>query len=238
MQFLELISKNLPLSVYPEFFARIIISCLCGAIIGYERSKRMKAAGIRTHSLIAITASLLMIVSKYSFADLTPDIGGLYESVRGADPARIAAQVISGVSFLGAGVIFVKSGSILGLTTAAGIWATAAVGLTIGSGLYIFGIFTTLLVLILQFVLHKFSMGDDAYTTREIILKVTNEQDITDTINRLFCENGIQIMASKFSRDADNSILCHLSVRMGSEFSYRDTLRMLQDHPEIKSISA
>ena len=238
MLFLKEFAKNLPLSVYPELFARIIISCLCGAIIGYERSKRMKAAGIRTHSLIAITAVLSMIVSKYSFADLTPSLGGLSYSIRSADPSRIAAQVISGVSFLGTGVIFVKRGNPLGLTTAAGIWATAAVGLAIGSGLYILGIFTMLLVLSLQFMLHKFSVGDDAFAMRDILLSGKNETDISNTINRLLTEKGIQIVESKFSRSEDNDLLCHLSVRVGSEYTHKEALKMLQDYPEIKSISA
>ena len=176
----------------------------------------MKAAGIRTHSLIAITAVLSMIVSKYSFADLTPSIGGLSDSIRSADPSRIAAQVISGVSFLGTGVIFVKRGNPLGLTTAAGIWATAAVGLAIGSGLYILGIFTM----------------------RDILLSGKNETDISNTINRLLTEKGIQIVESKFSRSEDNDLLCHLSVRVGSEYTHKEALKMLQDYPEIKSISA
>lgn len=231
-------TSTITISVYPELFARIIISCLCGAIIGYERSKRMKAAGIRTHSLIAITAVLSMIVSKYSFADLTPSIGGLSDSIRSADPSRIAAQVISGVSFLGTGVIFVKRGNPLGLTTAAGIWATAAVGLAIGSGLYILGIFTMLLVLSLQFMLHKFSVGDDAFAMRDILLSGKNETDISNTINRLLTEKGIQIVESKFSRSEDNDLLCHLSVRVGSEYTHKEALKMLQDYPEIKSISA
>lgn len=160
------------------------------------------------------------------------------EVIRSADPSRIAAQVISGVSFLGTGVIFVKRGNPLGLTTAAGIWATAAVGLAIGSGLYILGIFTMLLVLSLQFMLHKFSVGDDAFAMRDILLSGKNETDISNTINRLLTEKGIQIVESKFSRSEDNDLLCHLSVRVGSEYTHKEALKMLQDYPEIKSISA
>lgn len=238
MQFLQMFSRNLPLTLYPELFARIIIGCLCGAIIGFERSKRMKAAGIRTHSLIATTAALLMILSKYAFADLTPEIGGLYNSVKGADPARIAAQVISGVSFLGAGVIFVKGGNILGLTTAAGIWATAAVGMAVGSGLYVLGIFATIVVLGLQFILHKLSVGDDAYTTREIVLEVQDQSNASEFISHFFEDNNIQIVSSKLTRDSDQTMNCHLSVRMGSDFSFESALELLQKYPEIKSISA
>lgn len=88
-----------------DFFARIILACICGACIGFERSRRFKEAGIRTHIIVCCAAALLMIVSKYGFADLTGSLGDVFNGTRGADPARVAAQVVSGVSFLGAGVI-------------------------------------------------------------------------------------------------------------------------------------
>ena len=116
-----------------DFFLRILLACLCGAGIGFERSRRLKEAGIRTHVIVCCAAALLMIVSKYGFADLTSATGEVFAGTRGADPARVAAQVVSGISFLGAGVIFKHGNTIKGLTTAAGIWATAGIGLAIGS---------------------------------------------------------------------------------------------------------
>lgn len=107
-----------------EFFIRIVLAAILGALVGLERSKRQKEAGVRTHCIIACTSALFMILSKYAFVDLV-GVNGL----RGADPARIAAQVVSGISFLGAGVIFKNGNSIRGLTTAAGMWGTAAVGM-------------------------------------------------------------------------------------------------------------
>ena len=107
-----------------EFLIRLLLSAGLGALVGLERSKRQKEAGVRTHCIIACTSALFMILSKYAFMDLV-DISG----IRGADPARIAAQVVSGISFLGAGVIFKNGNSIRGLTTAAGMWGTAAVGI-------------------------------------------------------------------------------------------------------------
>ena len=114
-----------------EFFVRLLLSAGLGALVGLERSKRQKEAGVRTHCIIACTSALFMILSKYAFVDLV-GVDGL----RGADPARIAAQVVSGISFLGAGVIFKNGNSIRGLTTAAGMWGTAAVGMAIGAGMY------------------------------------------------------------------------------------------------------
>ena len=115
---------------------RLVLSCICGGTVGLERTKRLKEAGIRTHCIIASAAALMMLISQYGF-------GGVYENgefisgVRGADAARIAAQVVSGISFLGAGVIFKNGNSVKGLTTAAGIWATAGIGLAIGCGMYV-----------------------------------------------------------------------------------------------------
>ena len=105
-----------------EFLIRILMAALLGLMIGLERSRRQKDAGIRTHCIIAVTSATIMILSKYAFVDIA-SVDGL----RSADPARIAAQVVSGISFLGAGVIFKdrNSSSIKGLTTAAGMWATS-----------------------------------------------------------------------------------------------------------------
>lgn len=111
-----------------DFLVRILAACFCGACIGFERTKRFKEAGIRTHIIVCCAAALIMIVSKYGFADLTYADGSVFNGTRGADPARIAAQVVSGISFLGAGVIFKNGSTVKGLTTAAGIWATAGIG--------------------------------------------------------------------------------------------------------------
>ena len=91
--------------IHWEWFLRILIAGMCGAFIGYERRNRNKEAGIRTHSIIALGAALIMIVSKYGFPD-----------VNEYDAARMAAQIVSGVGFLGAGVIFVRHGTVSGLT--------------------------------------------------------------------------------------------------------------------------
>lgn len=127
---------------------RLVVAALFGAVIGFEREWRAKEAGLRTHFLVALGASLVMIVSKYGFEDLTLADGSNWPGTRGADPARIAAQVISGISFLGAGVIVLHKRFIMGLTTAATIWTTAAIGVAVGGGLYAVAAVSTVLVLI------------------------------------------------------------------------------------------
>lgn len=101
---------------YLNWIFRIVLATLCGCAIGYERTSRNKSAGIRTHAIIALGSSMFMIISKYAFFDVST-----------ADGARVAAQIVSGIGFLGAGVIFVKDDLIQGLTTAAGMWTTSGI---------------------------------------------------------------------------------------------------------------
>lgn len=126
------------------FCLRLVLAAVLGGVIGFEREWRAKEAGLRTHFLVALGAALAMVVSKYAFSDVLPE-GGPY---RPADPGRIAAQVISGISFLGAGVIVLHRRFVMGLTTAATIWTTAAIGLGVGGGLYVVSAVSTLLVLV------------------------------------------------------------------------------------------
>ena len=128
-----------------EYILRIIVASICGCIIGYERKNRNKEAGMKTHAIVALGSALIMIVSKYGFLDVAPP-----------DTSRIAAQVVSGIGFLGTGVIFVRNNNIVsGLTTAAGIWATSGIGLCVGAGNYFVGIMSTIIMIALQEILHS-----------------------------------------------------------------------------------
>ena len=125
-------------------FLSIIIACLCGWAIGYERKSRNKQAGVKTHVIVALASALMMIVSKEAFWE-TPDA---------ADTTRIATQVVSGISFIGGGIIFMRDKKISGITTASGIWATAGIGLAIGGGMWIFGVVCAAVVVITQLLTH------------------------------------------------------------------------------------
>lgn len=128
-----------------RLIVRLLLAGVCGFIIGYERKTRSKEAGIRTHTIVAMAAALMMIISKYGFADLGTDK---------FDGARIAAQIITGIGFLGAGMIVYRRDMLHGLTTAAGIWATAGIGMALGSGMLIIGFVSTVLLVILQAIFH------------------------------------------------------------------------------------
>lgn len=126
-----------------EYMMRLLIAAVLGAIIGLDREYRTKAAGFRTHFLVALGSALFMIVSVHGFDDLAKD-----QLTLRMDPARIAAQVVTGIGFIGAGTIIFQKNMVKGLTTAAGLWVTAAIGLACGVGMYWLASMTTVLVLI------------------------------------------------------------------------------------------
>lgn len=160
------------------YIIRIIVAGICGMLVGLERANRSKEAGIRTHFVVACASALMMIISKYGFGDLV--IGS--HGVRGADGARIAAQVVSGIGFLGAGMIFVHKNTVTGLTTAAGIWATAGIGLAVGAGMYTLGIATAVIIIFAQIILHKdFKWLKNAKTKRLVVKGV----DVSDYQRKL-----------------------------------------------------
>lgn len=134
------------------FIFRLILACICGGAIGIERQQRIKVAGTRTHMVVALAAALMMIISKYGFMDV------MDMSVSGAswDVSRVAAGIITGIGILGGGIIFIgRQGHVSGITTAVGIWATIGIGMALGAGMYAMGIGTTLIMLFIQWVLHK-----------------------------------------------------------------------------------
>ena len=125
-----------------DLLIRLVVAAILGSLIGLERAYRAKEAGLRTHFLVALGSALFMIVSQYGFEGVL----SMSENAR-LDVSRIAAQVVSGIGFIGAGTIIFQKHAVRGLTTAAGLWVTAAIGLACGCGLYLISTVCTLLVL-------------------------------------------------------------------------------------------
>ena len=177
-EFLQTIAQSFVAQNLLGYFLRIAVATLCGVLIGLERTKRSKEAGVRTHCIIACASALIMVISKYGFADMIDAAGNALAGTRGVDPSRIAAQVVSGISFLGAGVIFKNGTTVKGLTTAAGIWATAGVGLACGAGMYAVAIIVSVLIIGVQLLMHRFSIGNDAYFNGEIRITMVDTPQI------------------------------------------------------------
>ena len=126
-----------------ELVSRLVLAAALGSVIGFERERLSWAAGLRTHMLVCVGSALLMIVSAFGFEDvLSADHVIL-------DPSRVAAQVVSGIGFLGAGSILLRGDVVKGLTTAASLWTVAAIGLAVGGGLYLAAVVATAIILVI-----------------------------------------------------------------------------------------
>ena len=222
---------------YGEFFLRILAACLCGAAIGFERSMRFKEAGIRTHMIVCCAAALMMIVSKYGFADMIDSAGNEFSGTKGADPARIAAQVVSGISFLGAGIIFRNGTSIRGLTTAAGIWATSGIGLAIGAGLYVLGFFCAVIIALMQVIMHKYSLSYDAFIVGRVHCTVVKSDTFRTAMNEFIEKNNMRILSSKISAKEDGTATYDMTLRLSQNIAMHELTDFLESIDGVREIS-
>ena len=147
------------------FIGRLALAALLGGIIGFDREYRAKEAGLRTHFLVALGSALFMIVSMYG-------LGGV------GDPGRIAAQVVTGIGFIGAGSIMIHKQFVRGLTTASGLWATAGIGLAVGAGMYWIGVAAMVLTLA-GLELSTLVLGSIGMHTAQIVFATTDKENLT-----------------------------------------------------------
>lgn len=213
-----------------DLILRLLISATAGALVGYERKRRQKEAGMRTHCMVAMGAALFAIVSKYGFFDST-----VFESIS-SDAGRVAANVVTGVSFLGAGMIFVKNKSISGLTTAAGIWVVSAIGLAFGCGLYNVGLIGTIIMVMVQYVLHKPLVMIEGSSAREITCIVETWNDI-ETLKKVLFKIDHQSYFSCIEKKPDGTALVKFVVRIEHGSLVDDIYAFMQENPYVKSIS-
>lgn len=213
-----------------ELFIRLAFAGFCGAIIGLERSIRRKDAGIKTHIILALGAALFMIVSQYGFAEL--NLTAEYS----ADASRIASNIVTGVSFLCAGVIFVRGASVKGLTTATGIWTTAGIGMAAGAGMYGITLFATLLILIIQLLLGKLSLRIETHYALEVELKNPDDTPIGEIVKEI----------STLAKGTPNSIKMHnedgnttykLTFHIVHTINEIEVIETLKKHPTVTSVS-
>lgn len=208
------------------FVLRILVAGILGACIGFERKNRNKMAGVRTHAIVALGAALMMVVSKYGFSDIVE-----------YDASRVAAQIVSGVGFLGAGIIFVRnSSSVSGLTTAAGIWATAGVGMCMGSGLFFVSVASAVLIIVMQIIFHKVNfLSSEAYgVTLKMVLKNTENGvwEIEDIIQK----EKIEIRQSKINK-TDEKIKLEFELLFPAGYNDKNFINRLAERENVMSVS-
>jgi putative Mg2+ transporter-C (MgtC) family protein len=196
------------MSLPVEFALRLLLAGALGTIIGLDREYRAKEAGYRTHFLVSLGSALMMIVSQYGFMEVLRASDGL--NVR-LDPSRIAAQVVTGIGFIGAGTIIFQKQIVRGLTTAAGIWATSGIGLAVGAGMYTLGISATVLTLVgLEVLSYCFkSLG-----MRSLLIEFSTTQRET-----------LSLLAAKFNSKDYNVVSYQLDERtLGEVTTYHVTM--------------
>ena len=196
----------------------LILAALLGFFIGLERKLRDKEAGIRTHTIVAFGAALMMVISKYAFGSE-------------ADSARVAAQIVAGVGFLGAGIIVYRKNVVHGLTTAAGVWTTAGIGMACGGGLWLIAIIATIVLVLIQWCLHrKIFRHKKMFSIKIIFLQKTDERDQVkklfdiDRYNRLVVERQGEELIYQAILDTD------------IEYSSTQLDEIMKSHKFIRSI--
>jgi putative Mg2+ transporter-C (MgtC) family protein len=203
---------------------RLVLAAVLSGVIGFEREFHGRAAGFRTHILVCIGSTLIMLTSIHIF--------DIYSSVAPVDPARIAAGVITGIGFLGAGTIIHSRSSVRGLTTAASLWVVAGLGLAVGSGLYFGSVVTTLLALITLFVFSRFEhvmIRKDWYRT--IHIEAREGADQLKAIRQALAHFGVEITDFEADRTEDGS---NMILRVGLKL--QNTRRADQIISDIGSV--
>ncbi len=199
----------------------ILLSVLLGFLIGYERKLRLKEAGIRTHTIVCVGATLMMVISKYAFGSE-------------ADSARVAAQIVSGVGFLGAGMIVYEKREVHGLTTAAGVWATAGVGMACGGRLYTVAIGATLIIILVQYIFHS---NFNIFKTKRLYsvkIEFLHTGDENTKIKEIFGTDRFNHLV--LTRDASERIVYSATLNTDKEYSSARLNEIIMENPFICSI--
>ena len=188
--------------------ARLLLAALLGGAIGYERELHGRSAGLRTHILVCVGSALIMLTAEHLFT--------VYQGLANIDPGRFAAQVVSGIGFLGAGTIIQSRASVRGLTTAAGLWAAAGIGLAAGSGFYIGALGATTLVLTSLYSLTRWEWGHLRRSRfKTLTVHASGSVEILSEIRATLAGFGVQVQDFEVQK-RDGQVILQLMVRLSS----------------------
>lgn len=214
-----------------DLVLRLAVAAIIGSLVGFERERLMWSAGIRTHMLVAVGAALLMIVSAYGFqhAILMPHVV--------LDPSRVAAQVVSGIGFLGAGSILLRGNTVRGMTTAASIWAVAALGLAAGGGLYFAAGVATIIILV---ILAGLKPLEEAYRARvqSCVLHISAERGALDEdeLRKVLGVRGGQLRRLLVTPTDDGLNRLTLHLARVSTVEIRTGAARLREQPGVQDV--
>ena len=210
---------------------RLLLATFLGAVIGFEREYHAKEAGVRTHLLVALGSCLFMIISVYGFDFM---LGRDHVSF---DPSRIASQVVTGIGFIGAGTIILQKQMVRGLTTAAGLWVTAAIGLACGNGMYIIAAVTTAIVLVSLGLINVYQPYF-SQKERQITFLVEDYDVLTNILDRLRQEK-ITVLNYEMHKDAEENngkMLVTLEIRMKRYDNTKGITSILKNFEKVELV--
>lgn len=214
-----------------DFIVRLLVATAMGAAIGLEREYHAKDAGLRTHLLVALGSCLFMILSIYGF-DFMLDRDHV-----SFDPSRIASQVVTGIGFIGAGTIILQKQVVRGLTTAAGLWVTAAIGLACGNGMFFVALVSTAIVLVslglINVFLPNFSQHD-----RRVMFHVLDYEVLTEILDNLRKEriSVLNYEMHKDSEENDGKMLVSLEIRMKRYNNVKEITSILKNFEKVELV--
>jgi putative Mg2+ transporter-C (MgtC) family protein len=213
------------------FILRLALATMLGAIIGFEREYHAKEAGIRTHLLVALGACLFMILSVYGF-DFMLDRDHV-----SFDPSRIASQVVTGIGFIGAGTIILQKQMVRGLTTAAGLWVTAAIGLACGNGMYVIAVVTTAIVLISLGLINVY-LPYISQKERRITFLAEDYAVMAEILNQLRQEKitVLNYEMHKSAEENDGKMLVTLEIRMKRYDNVKGITSILKNFEKVELV--
>ena len=216
---MDMISLNW--TVPGMYLLRLAVALICGALVGLERQRRRKKPGIRTHMIVALASACMMMVSKYAFLDMA-------ELGLTADPGRIAASVVTSIGFLGAGAIFFRKQTVIGLTSAAGLWATMGIGLSIGAGLYFLGGAATVFILLLQTLMRSDAVGRAHLEEYDLVFRIDNTPEALEQLRTFFRERRWEVIRFKAEK-RDDKLVVDACIGFSGKHSAEEILALLQN---------
>lgn len=218
-----LIPGNLEL----ELVLRVLYACILGSVIGIERSRKHKAAGVRTYIIVAIGAAIFTIVSKYGFLSIAA------EKTR-VDVSRVAHTIVTGVGFLGAGIIISKGDKIQGLTTAAGVWVMAAIGIACGTGMYIPAAFATLMILLTQTIMREWTSFEQVKYGK-IMVQLDDSVETVKEFKNFLERKGIVICKTNIKQQEDQ-MMYTFKVRVPENADVVEMAALIVGRKEVKMV--
>ncbi|MDD6185353.1 MAG: MgtC/SapB family protein [Bacteroidales bacterium] len=213
------------------FIVRLLLATLLGSVIGFEREYHAKEAGVRTHLLVALGSCLFMIISVYGF-DFMLDRDHV-----SFDPSRIASQVVTGIGFIGAGTIILQKQMVRGLTTAAGLWVTAAIGLACGNGMYVIAVVTTAIVLISLGLINVY-LPYISQKERRITFLAEDYAVMAEILNQLRQEKitVLNYEMHKSAEENDGKMLVTLEIRMKRYDNVKGITSILKNFEKVELV--